>query len=123
MYRGSVLSGQAHAETYPPHTIFYAKYDPAIRQMVKITPSYLAEIEDWNVNPCEQCGFALLTDGPSSFIPKDSEILYFEQKCPFCGGVQKVSHKHYIPPVEETEPGSEEEIPIPWWKFWLRWFG
>lgn len=90
---------------------------------ILVTPRYLSEREDWQIHPCNRCGFSELFDAPSELMratfPKlsqDGEMAMFTTFCALCGGVQSVER-----PVEEEGVSSAEHAPQrPWWKFWER---
>lgn len=65
-----------------------------------VSEKYLAEREEWVIEPCNKCGFDELFDAPSDFIglvfhnlDKGSTVEVFSYFCNLCGGVQMV----YLP--------------------------
>lgn len=67
---------------------------------VLVTAKYLAERGDWNVVPCNKCGFGELFDAPSDLMrvifpnnPPGSITVMFTSFCPPCGGIQVLQHR------------------------------
>lgn len=67
-----------------------------------VTEKYLAEREEWVVEPCSKCGFAELFDAPSDLVKKvfpnigdnpNEKMEAFTAFCPICRGVQVVHQR------------------------------
>ena len=66
-----------------------------------VSEKYLAEREEWGVEPCDKCGFDEIFDAPSDFnelvfwniLAQGSTVKVFTYFCNLCGGIQLV----YLP--------------------------
>jgi hypothetical protein len=69
---------------------------------ILVTGKYLAERGDWDVVPCNKCGFGELFDAPSDLMrvifpnnPPGAVTVSFTSFCPLCGGVQVVRYRQH----------------------------
>jgi len=88
---------------------------------IRTSERYLAERQQYDVVPCQKCGFSELFDAPSALIakvfptaPEGCVMERFTSFCPLCGGVQEVVAEkggaQAEPDLDRTGP------PKRWWK-------
>lgn len=95
--------------------VIYLMWSEARQDFFQVTPLFLAEHKEWQITPCQPCGFELLMQAPSELMVDGS--LAAEVSCVCCGGKQRVQHLRYVPPLTLEE---EEDLPS-WWEVFIRW--
>ena len=95
---------------------------PSGEYLLMVTEKYLQERPNWNVQPCDQCGFDELFDAPSDLmrvifpdVPESASMEMFTSFCGVCGGVQIVQDKDAE--LEDLRTTQQEEKKS-WWRFW-----
>ena len=70
---------------------------------VRLLPSYINELKDWEVSPCDKCGFTELFDAPTEVMKlsfpnlRAGEVMEaFTTTCNLCGGKQAVRSKRLV---------------------------
>jgi hypothetical protein len=102
---------------------------PGSQHPFRTSEKYLAERPDWDVAPCNKCGFPELFDAPSDLarrvfpdLPPGQVPEMMTAFCPMCGGVQVLARKG-----DEGLDGGDtvEAVNRPdartrkrWWQFW-----
>ncbi len=91
---------------------------------VMVTGKYLRERPDWEIIPCNRCGFDELFDAPSDLMrivfpdaPQDAVMEMFTSFCPLCGGAQVIQARGAAGSDMTPQPppaGAKK----PWWKLW-----
>jgi hypothetical protein len=91
---------------------------------IRVTDKYLAERNNWVIEPCDKCGFTELFDAPSDLIkkifpniPSDASLEGFTSFCALCGGVQIVANKN-VTDSDINESGTNDSEQKQWWQFW-----
>jgi hypothetical protein len=91
---------------------------PSGEFLLMVTEKYLLERPNWNIQPCDQCGFDELFDAPSDLMrvifPDIAAMEMFTSFCGVCGGVQVVLDKNA---ELEDQPTAQQEKKR-WWQFW-----
>lgn len=90
---------------------------------IRTSMHYLVERAEYDVIPCNKCGFSELFDPPSTLIakifpniPEGSRMERFTTFCPICGGAQEV-----VAHAGGEQAESDLEMTNPperWWKDW-----
>jgi len=98
LYRGRILNTPEQVISVSQGSEIWLK--PSQHLPVFLPEKYMRERRHWQVNPCEQCGFAELFDAPSELIAwmfphviTEKQLRVFSTFCPLCGGVQVVENK------------------------------
>lgn len=117
IYGGRVLNAPNQLQSVAQHQIIRFKVESGTDYAVMVTEKYLREKPNWNITPCDKCGFTELFDAPSDLIraafpsmPADAQLEAFTAFCPLCGGVQLLAAKTILPTISSR----------PWWQFWAR---
>lgn len=99
-YRGVVLNQPHQLVSVRANDEIAFKVVPSVPHPVYLSAKYLGERPNWNIRPCDKCGFSDLFDAPSDLIakifpnlPADQGMMMFSTFCPLCGGVLIVRDK------------------------------
>jgi len=86
----------------------------------QVKEKYLAERDDWEITPCDKCGFGELFDAPSEILrelfptPKErAQAITFSDYCPICRRGQQVVVRR-----GSRKPGESGSTGKKWWQFW-----
>lgn len=116
VFRGTVLNDPQQLETVRQGASinFVA---PEGGHLLMVTGQYIAEREEWVVQPCSKCGLDELFDPPSLLVEQsfgnieDVETMEaVTTRCGLCGGTQVVALANVLD--AEAEPRKK------WWRFW-----
>jgi hypothetical protein len=132
-YVGTVLNRPQGLKTVSEGREILFLCPPGGRHPFRTSEKYLAERQEWDIAPCNKCGFGELFDAPSDLarrlfpnLPPGAAPEMMTAFCPLCGGVQVVSRKGLddVPGEEGSgalEPGGatqDRTAAKRWWQFW-----
>ena len=129
-YAGTVLNRPHGLTTVREGSEILFICRPGCEHPFRTSEKYLAERKDWEIVPCNQCGFAELFDAPSDLIrrvfpdlPPGQAPQMMTAFCPICRGAQVVCQKGLeLDGSADTgvnaDSGTKTRPPKAWWQFW-----
>lgn len=113
LLQGLVIKTAPQFEVPVEQEVIYLQWSEARQSFYQVIPRLLLELEDWELSPCQPCGFEGLMHPLADVVAEG--LLKVELQCVCCGGRQVLTHKNYVPndvlPPEETKPQQ-----LTWWQ-------
>jgi len=101
-FKGTILNVPTLLKTLKQGSVIIFKMNTGTKYPIRIFESFIRERKDWEITPCEKCGFTELFDPPSEIImikfpdmkPGES-VEAMALFCDLCGGIQVITNKKF----------------------------
>jgi len=101
-FKGTIINEPALLRTLKKGSVIIYKIDTGTKYPIRVFETFIREKKDWEITPCEKCGFTELFDPPSEIImikfpdlkPGES-IEAMALLCDLCGGLQTITNKNF----------------------------
>ena len=121
VYRGTLLNQPFTLTTVSKGDDVLFVAPPGCQYLIRVSEQYLAERDNWDIQPCNQCGLTETFDPPSEMlkntqVPPEyhAQVPQITAPCPLCPGTQILLRKGAQPP--SPPPATPAPQKTSWWK-------